>query len=79
MNNRIILWHECPVGNNFASYADENIQCPDCGVTEEMPRVRNIYTKETPLELCEPRGGRDKYNFEMLVGYEQVYVGGQNG
>jgi hypothetical protein len=32
-----------------------------------MPRVRNIYTAETPLDMCEPRGGRDKYNFEMLV------------
>jgi hypothetical protein len=75
---RILLWHECRLGNNFASYADENIQCPDCGVTEVMPMVRNIYTAETPLEMCEiTRVDRD--TFPMLVGYEQVYVGGRNG
>jgi hypothetical protein len=64
---KIALWHECPKGNNFGFEAHENIQCPDCGVTEVMPTLRNIYTAETPLDLCEPRGGRDKYNFEMLV------------
>jgi hypothetical protein len=73
--NRILLWHECRLGNNFGSYADQNVRCPDCGVTEVMPRVRNIYTAETPLDLCEiTRVDRD--NFPELVGYEQVYVGG---
>jgi hypothetical protein len=65
--NRIALWHNCPLGNNYGLWADEAEPCPDCGITEVMPRVRNIYTAETPLDLCEPRGGRDKYNFEMLV------------
>jgi hypothetical protein len=65
--NRIALWHNCPLGNHYGLWADEACPCPDCGITEVMPRVRNIYTAETPLEMCEPRGGRDKYNFEMLV------------
>ena len=43
MNNRIALWHQCRYGNHFGSWADENIQCPACGVTEEMPKPRYLY------------------------------------
>jgi hypothetical protein len=73
--SRILVWHECRLGNNFGSYADQNVRCPDCGITEVMPTVRNIYTKETPLEMCEiTRVDRD--TFPMLVGYETPIVRG---
>jgi hypothetical protein len=73
---RIALWHNCPLGNHYGLWADEAEPCPDCGVTEVMPTLRNIYTAETPLELCEiTRVDRD--TFPMLVGYEVEAIGGR--
>ena len=51
--NRIALWHQCRYGNHFGSWADENVPCPVCGITEEMPKVRYLYDDLTPLNLLE--------------------------
>jgi hypothetical protein len=71
-----LLWHNCAQHNHFGLYAEQPMSCRVCRQVETLPTLRNIYTAETPLEMCEiTRVDRD--TFPMLVGYEQVYVGGR--
>ena len=73
MRDRIPLWHQCVMGNHFGSYADQNIQCPACGVTEEMPKPRYIYDDyDMPPTLI----NRDTYP-DLVNRWEPGQVGGR--
>jgi hypothetical protein len=76
MNTMTALFHDCKQGNCFGLYAEEPMSCRVCRQVETLPTLRNIYTAETPLELCEiTRVDRD--TFPMLVGYEVEAIGGR--
>ena len=75
-SERIALWHECPLGNSFGVWLDEQKPCSACGKVETLPTVRYIYD-----EYTEPDSNLiNADTFPMLVGrWEPGQVRGGNG